>query len=608
MMHSEHPRAPEADGEESPTMRPIPYAACPSYTSHLLAKEVTLRALLNSYLRETGCHDPRHAAPELVALLLDTGEPFRLSLPQGDLIGTLRYYSLSGQHRYGAVFYLCDGQGRAVPLDMQDIIHRLLEGMGTPGTDNTHDLRLWDMREKIHNSFTRLAAHLDDFHRRHAGVTPPAPDFIGAEQSLYLGHPFHPFPKSSQGVERRAFDGFSPERGASFQLHYLAVHRDLLVEAWLDAPDVGLADSVLEAVRQRLGERYADYAVLPMHPWQADYLLPQPDIRPLLEAAWLVDLGVLGPLAYPTSSVRSVWVPETGHGYKLPLQVRITNLIRENTLEQSRRTLDAARVIQRLGDELESEALQVVMETGYRTLDGEHPALAAQAHRVPAFTVICRPMSAEACRACVVASLLEPYPGEVEPKLIAAIRDGAGRDLDLYRWFEAYLEVSMVPILDILARTGVSFEAHLQNSQLRLEGGWPRTLFVRDLEGVSLDREWVTAATWWPALGIAEDSPLLYASEIAWQRTQYYFFVNHLGGVVHALASHLGVDEGEFWRLAGDRLARLRESRDARLAAYATELLQADHWAAKANFLSCVRQRGDTPLFIDVINPIKRAR
>ncbi|WP_197038445.1 IucA/IucC family protein [Billgrantia saliphila] len=586
-------------------MLPSPHATCPSYASHLLAKEASLRALLNSYLRETGCSDPRRSDTGLAASLLDAGEPFCLTLPQGELIGTLRYFSLSGQHRYGSAFYLRDEQGRVVPLDMQDIIQRLLEALGSPTADNTHELRLWDMRDKINNSFTRMAAHLDDFHRRHAEAPLSAPDFIGAEQSLYLGHPFHPFPKCSQGAERRAFDDFSPERGACFRLRYVAVHRTLMEEAWLGTPDTGLADTVLAAARQRLGNLRADYAILPMHPWQAGYLLTQADIRPLLKEELLVDLGILGPLAYPTSSVRSVWIPETGHGYKLPLQVRITNLIRENTLEQARRTLDAARVIQHLRDDLESDAFRVVMETGYRTLSRAHPALAA--HRIPAFTTLYRPMPTEARHACVLASLLEPYPGETEPKLIAAIRQGADGEVDLYRWFEAYLEISLVPILGILARTGVSFEAHLQNVLLGLENGWPRTLFVRDLEGVSLDRDWVTAAPWWPALGIAKGSPLLYSPEVAWRRTQYYFCVNQLGGVVHALASHLGVAEDGFWRRVGACLQGLRGAGNARLAAFAEELLQADHWPAKANLLSCFRQRGDTPLFIDVVNPIKRA-
>ena len=605
MTHIELPRFSTEDPSTELSSPPVPHVRCPSYASHLLAKEATLRALLNSYLRETGCHDPRHDASDMVAPLLDAGEPFRVTLPAGELIGTLRAFSSSGQHRYGAAFYLCDARGRMAPLDMQDIIQRLLESLGAAASDNTHELRLWDMRDKINNSFARMAAHLDDFQRRHGGAPSGVPGFIAAEQSLYLGHPFHPFPKCSQGVERRPFEDYSPERGARFRLRYVAVRRELLVEEWLEGSDTGLAGTVLEAARQRLGERWAGYAILPMHPWQADYLLPQPDIRPLLETGEIVDLGTLGPWAYPTSSVRSVWLPETGQGYKLPLQVRITNLIRENTLEQSRRTLDAARVIHRLRDELESDGFQVVMETGYRTLDPAHPALAA--HRVAAFTTIYRPMPADAQHACVLASLLEPYPGETEPKLIAAIRQGAGGEVDLQRWFEAYLEISLVPILQILARTGVSFEAHLQNSLLRLEGGWPRTLYVRDLEGVSLDRERIAELAAWPTLGIAADSPLLYPPETAWRRTQYYFCVNHLGGVVNALADHLGVDESRLWRRVGVRLARLREEEDERLAALAEALLQADHWPAKANLLSCFRQRGATPLFIDIVNPIKRA-
>lgn len=586
--------------------QPLDY---PSYTSYVAAKQATLRALLNSYLRETGCRDPRQGATGLDAALLDEGEAFCLPMSScgGSMIGTLHCFSILGQHRYGSAFYLRNANGRVTPLDMQDVIQHLLEELAAHAEGNVQELRLRDMREKINNSFAKMAAYLDAFQSRHPDDRPPELDFIDAEQSLLLGHPFHPFPKCSQGAERREFIDFSPERQARFPLHYLAVRRELLVEDWLGEPDAGLADEVLSVARERLGEQFADYGVMPMHPWQAAYLLPQRDVQPLLADGSLIDLGAMGPLAYPTSSVRSVWLPATGHGYKLPLQVRITNLVRENTLEQAQRTLDAARVIRCLQDELQSDAFKVILETGYQTLSEERSGL--EAHRVPAFTVIHRPMDIDERRTFVVASLLEAYPGHDEPKLISAIRDsGAGSMMDLHRWFDAYLAISMVPLLKILARTGVSFEAHLQNAQVTLESGWPRTFHVRDLEGVSLDRGQVEDSSWWKALNIASDSPILYPPEIAWKRTQYYFFVNHLGGVVHALADHLGVDEGEFWRMVGNLLERERDPRDARLCGYIDELLHARHWPAKANFLSCFQQRGDTPLFIDVINPIKASR
>lgn len=581
----------------------------PSYASHVAAKQAALRALLNSYLRETGCHDPRREPCGLDTALLDEGEAFGIPLPRcgGTLIGTLHYFSRLGQHRYGSSFYLRDTLGRVRPLDLQDIIQQLLEELGPAEASNTNELRLWDMREKINNSFAKMAEYLDAFRSRYPDGQPPRLDFIGAEQSLLLGHPFHPFPKCSEGAERRPFSDYSPEKGANFQLHYLAIRRQLLIEEWIDTPDAGLADEVLNVARDKLGTRFADYAILPMHPWQAAYLLPQRDIQPLLAERLIVDLGVRGPMAYPTSSVRSVWVPATGYGYKLPLQVRITNLIRENTLEQAQRTLDAARVLQCLQGDIESDAFQIILETGYQTLRADHAGL--EAHRVPAFTVLYRPMQLDQERTFVMASLLEAYPGHDEPKLIEAIRhDGAGWDVDLFAWFEAYLTISMLPLLRILSRTGISFEAHLQNTQISLEQGWPRTFYVRDLEGVSLDREHVEASPWWPALDIAPSSPTLYSSEIAWKRTQYYFFVNHLGGVVHALASHLGTDEDAFWRVVATVLERERDPLDARLCGYIDDLLNAKYWPAKANFMSCFQQRGDTPLFIDVINPIKASR
>lgn len=581
----------------------------PSYSSHVAAKQATLRALLNSYLRETGCFDPRCESSGLDVALLDEGDEMRIPLSHchGNMIGTLRYFSTLGQHRYGAAFYLRNARGRVTPLDMQDVIQHLLEELSPHDESNTHEIRLWDMREKINNSFSRMAAYIDAFHHDNPEGRPPALDFISAEQSLLLGHPFHPFPKCSEGVERRPFIGFSPELGACFQLHYLAIHRALLMEDWIGAPASGVAHTVLNVARERLGKSFDDYAIVPVHPWQAAYLLHQEDVRSLLARDCIVDLGVAGPMAYPTSSVRSVWVPETGYGYKLPLQVRITNLIRENTLEQSQRTLDAARVIQHLSDELQTERFKVVLETGYQTLRADYLELAP--HRASSFTVIYRPMSVDERRTFVMASLLEAYPGHDEPKLIAAIRQSrGGLMVDLYQWFEVYLDISMLPLLSILARTGVSFEAHLQNAKVTLDNGWPSVFHVRDLEGVSIDRANVESSAWSQAIGIAPDSPLLYPTEEAWSRTQYYFFVNHLGALVNTLADYLGVDEGAFWRLTATVLERERIGAGTTLRGYIDALLQNHHWPAKANLKSCFQQRGDTPLFIDVINPIKASR
>src|SRR5690606_41563967 len=58
--------------------------------------------------------------------------------------------------------------------------------------------------------------------------------------------------------------------------------------------------------------------------------LPISELQALIGRSEILNLGLAGPVVYPTSSVRKVWSPDTGDGYKLPLHVRITNLVRED--------------------------------------------------------------------------------------------------------------------------------------------------------------------------------------------------------------------------------------------------------------------------------------
>ncbi|MGQ7247815.1 IucA/IucC family protein [Halomonas sp. V046] len=602
----------------------------PSYEGHVVARRASLRALLNSYFRETGVFDPRAGTLSLDPSLLDAGEPMAVAVADGQLIGSLTRFSLGGQHRYGDAFYWRDGQARLRPLDLQDLVQCLLEALSPREPGSPPSLKLWDLRDKITNSYARMAAHLDAFHRRYPDGPPPGLDHVRAEQSLLVGHPFHPFPKCCDGRGRQDISVYSPERESAFALHYFAVHRDLVHEDWLDAgrraeAEAAVPEAFVAALDKALEHARADtigrdqgglpahgggieaFRALPVHPWQAQHLHEQGDVIALIQRGLLIDLGTLGAHAYPTSSVRSVWLPQSRMGYKLPLQVRITNLVRENTLEQCRRTLAAARVIDALGDRLQRDGLKVVLETGYRTLALDHPGVPA--HRIATLTTIYRPLPDDGADPWVMASLLEPYPGRDEPKLVGMIREGCGGELPaLEAWFDRYLEISVVPLLAGLARTGVGFEAHLQNTLLTLKEGFPETFHVRDLEGVSLDRSAAGDTPWWSALGIDDDSPLLYSPDDAWTRTLYYVFVNQLGGLVAVLSEAMGVEEGRLWRRVGARLEGLTLSDDPRLAGYAERLLHDSNWTAKANLLSCFHQRGDAPLFVAIPNPIKASR
>ncbi len=632
--------------------------------SRIWAEQATLRALVNSYLRETQQFDPRADAvtQDMRVILPRTGRQVR---------GTLLHFSATGQHVYGREWYEAEEEGAGRLLEMDEIIQWLLDELGYHANPEQREAEQQKMKQRIRNSLHKMTLFIGKHlklaseSRTESSSKEARLTYVRSEQSLLIGHPFHPFPKSTEGFADDELPLYSPEMSAVFQLYYFAVHKDNVQEEWIgeeyrrDAID----PSVRLHAQHQWGEELKHYCMLPMHPWQAKHVLRQPYIQSLIRQRQLIPMGALGPAFYPTSSIRTVWNVETGNGYKLPLHVRITNLVRDNTQEQARRTLDAAKVIHDLSAEwsshIQSEAFKVLTETGYSRVcfkpnnetewagssDAKYDAGqesgpvaleegAAAVHELgqlsDQFTVLYRPMDLNAESTYVMASLLEPLPGEQEPRLIGVIRDhsssNAGEQPNLSAWLERYLHISMVPMLRLLAVKGIAFEAHVQNSLLSLQDGWPECYYVRDLEGVSIVREQAEEAGWVGSL-ISEDSPVLYGAEEPWLRTRYYFFVNHLGALIHALAVHQQHSEQEYWGVVRKVLEQLQEQLEARdevqvqqeretdskqdsdarvrLAAYIQDLLTNPALPAKANFISCFQSRGDTPSFIPIPNPIQ---
>lgn len=53
-------------------------------------------------------------------------------------------------------------------------------------------------------------------------------------------------------------------------------------------------------------------------------------------------------------------------------------------------------------------------------------------------------------------------------------------------WLECYLDRTLLPILTLFSNTGISLEAHVQNTLIELNDGIPEVCYVRDLEGICL--------------------------------------------------------------------------------------------------------------------------
>ncbi|PXY20092.1 IucA/IucC family protein [Prauserella flavalba] len=499
------------------------------------AEHAARTRLLNAYLRETGVHDV--APGELSVRLPATGRTLRTEV---------LHRSPCGHHRYAE---------HTTPGHAGFVAALLAELEATTGHAGAAELAA-----QIGNSVGRTARYLDRGRREPGGGAHALTRH--AEQNVLLGHPFHPTPKSAEGFTDADLGRYAPELGAEFVPHYLAVARELVVDVRV-APGDWVPAQVAAHVPP-------GYEALPVHPWQSGHLRGLPEFAALVDQGGLVPLGPLGRPVYPTSSVRTVCDPEFPVSWKLPLHVRITNFVRNNPLEHLRRAADASLLAARLPARA---GFGVVLESGYRTLDPRVVSDELAADLAVLFRQ--NPFARNGQAPQVLAGLLEDPP-----------RLGGPAE----EWLRRYLDVSLLPLLSVFASDGVSFEAHVQNSLLCLEDGWPAGFWVRDLEGVSASRTRARLEL------VTPGSPVLYDEAEAWLRLRYHAVTNQLGHVVHVLGLHTGAGEERLWQVAREHLAGRPE---------AGELLACRTLPAKANLLSRFTGRGERPYYVDVPNPLR---
>lgn len=553
---------------------------------------------LNTYCRETGCFDPRLAPAEpgpaelhaQIEVWRAAGLiPYLVSFAQTgyQLAGALTYFSPIGYHRVAPFAWI--GQcGDWQPLTddampFVDLIADTLATVDSPSADVADHCR-GHLKTLMRNSVDKVR----HFHRYQ--TIGERSLFLTAEQGLRFGHIFHVTSKASEGFSEEDMQRYAPELGASFRLHYFAVAAELLDARAVDGKVLPIDPEAAGFAEDLLAG--GDYRLLPCHPWQANYLLDLPEIDGLVKKRSLISLGPLGEVAWPTSSVRTVWLPSQDLFLKLSLNIRITNFVRNNPPEQVERALDASLALSLLPqDVLEQPAFRILPELGSQTLKLSSNALSA------ACAVVYRKAMpiAEAGHVQVVAAVLEE-PAEGEIPLLNLLRqaavDGEPDAALVRRWWARYLDASLAPLLRLFCDYGISLEAHLQNTMMAFRDGWPVRGYARDMEGISISR------ARFPFLDrLPPGSPALYGEQHAWHRFQYYVLVNHVGHAIACLARTGLTTEATLWQ---DTAERLNATGDP----LAQQLLNQPTLPAKANLLSSFHQHGESPAWIEIPNPM----
>lgn len=471
------------------------------------------------------------------------GSTLRIPLPASGtaLLVPVAHWSATGWHRFGTPV-LENAPAGAPGADAVTVAALLGRESGRSAGA--------DMVARVADSVRHTAAFIAA--RRRTPTAPSEADlFLTAEQSLVLGHPLHPTPKSREGLSETEALLYSPELRGSFPLHWMAVDRSVLAteSSWTRAGRPVPAEALLAPHTEGLSLPEGT-AALPLHPWQAAEVLRRPEVVALVEKGLLHDLGLYGERWHPTSSVRTVHRPGSDLMLKLSLGVRITNSRRENLRKELHRGAEVHRLLRTgLAERWQREhpGFDIVRDPAWLAVDG------TDGSPVPGLDVMLRhnPFGPADDAVCIAGlTTPRPWPGRTgthsrlaDTVHALAARTGRTTGAVCAEWFLRYLDRVVLPVLWLDAHAGVALEAHQQNTLVLLDAdGWPVGGRYRDNQGYYF-RESHRSALEQRLPGIGSVSDTFVSDAVTDERFAYYLGINNVFGLIGAFGSQGLADE-----------------------------------------------------------------
>lgn len=543
--------------------------------SFRIADRAGTEGLLRCWVRETGVEVP------------DAGEVLEMPLRASgtSLYADVRYRSDTGCHRFDAV-RVRDAPATAVT------VAALLAAESDAASPETAT----DLLGRVADSVTRVARHVRwrcEAPEDPYGTTP----FLAAEQGLILGHPLHPTPKSRVGFSHADAFRFSPELRGSFPPHWFAADESIVATG-------GEGRDLLEPLAPHVP---AGMVAVPAHPWQAREVRTRPRVRRLLDEGLLRDIGDSGMQWFPTSSLRTVYHPESPVMLKFSLGLPITNSKRENLRKELHRGVEVDRLLT-AGLEKELTAVhpgfRIVRDPGWLGIAD------ADGSAGIGLDVVVRdnPFGLHERAACVAGLVAErPERGssllaEIVTRLAAGGRTGPVAE----QWCARYFDAVIVPILWLYRNFGLGLEAHQQNTLVCLdEAGWPCGGWYRDNQGFYLSRSRIGALErFLPNVGVAGECRC--DEELIDERLAYYVGINNILGLIGAFGAQGLAGERELLDVVR---SKLRTFVDLPLV---RSLMESPTLLCKANLLTrlhgldeLVGPLSSQSVYCDIANPFR---
>ncbi len=440
----------------------------------------------------------------------------------------LDYYSLTSRHQLSFPVYQLSGNTHKL-IDFWQVIDFVLEELRL--SQNLPTANLIKFREQIENSLHNQEITLTNITEAN-GLTAPDVDFALSEASLLSGHQLHPSPKSCFGFSKDEYLTYYPEFTNPFQLHYFLVSQDCVHhDSRTNVNLSGLIDN--NPITQEIPE---DKYLLPLHPWQANYLLSSDSVQKMLADGQLINLGAFGKKFQATSSIRTVYCRDSEYMLKLSLNVMITNSVRMNQARELDRAIAVTEFWQTdIANEFNQQYpfFMPIKDPAYLCLKYD-----GQLIEESAVLIRDNPFYANQFNVSCIAALCQDNPFEpgnrfnaIIPKLARKlnVEDSAAAQI----WFKRFIEIAIEPLLWLYSHKEIALEAHQQNLLVKLsDDGLPITTYYRDSQGYYIsERQKAEFAS----LQHIFNHFALGDSEFVAHHFSYYLICNSLIAVINAL-------------------------------------------------------------------------
>ncbi len=521
------------------------------------AEFATLTALLNCYIREFA-RPARQIAirtegnvPQALLTEFLSGEVITIVLSASERLMAIRAdrRSLLDRCRFNSAVFIKEYAKPWRILSAMDSIALLHQEMAAQLQQPINP----ELSEQTENSIQVTQMFFEN-------IPPPRPDnFIRSEQSLFWGHPFHPTPKSRSGVARKALLACSPETGASFPLYWFRIDASLL--QWQ-------GDFRVVRMLSALSGNNHSY---PCHPWEVPHIVASPLYRQAQRQGLITPLGPRGPQFFPTSSVRTFYLPELPWFLKCSIHVRLTNCVRKNSWYELESAVALNRLLNDAFSRLEviTPGFSIMREPAATSLDFsavEGATTGEVRHLQECFGILYRtnfPFGTLADYQIELAAALFSW-GRLEECSIQLVISHLAHARQLahgeacHLWFTAYLDLLLPSVLEAFFTEGIVFEPHLQNILIGMQENLPVRIWIRDLEGTKLLSER------WPSASLSDMSQrakesVWYSRSQGWQRIAYCLLVNNLSEAIFYLADGDRKIEQQLWRVLSQRLVRWQQ-------------------------------------------------